>query len=235
MSFTRTLNGEGRTLLPESALVSDVATERLPFVGNGSANIISPPLRPIVWRGRSYFAVDLGLDGILFPNRKAGLMRLFNIQIPYDPRRVVGFARDISLIDEPEYTSLARPKAINSWPKGLLDHAGLEYSGIYEDGWVSSRAFLVLGKNMNGERLSVEASMPALSKFRKTGNDLRVFLNGDLIYANRVKPGIFRIERVLKKDASQNRIDFIFGDMDKLPPGDDRPVAAQLLKISVQR
>jgi hypothetical protein len=59
-------------------------------------------------------------------------------------------------------------------------------------------------------------------------------LNGKLIYKNRLKAGHFEVSNTLTADSTENRVDFLFDQMDRLPGGDDRPVSAQLFQIAVR-
>jgi hypothetical protein len=213
--------------------VNGVDSETLPLTGNGAANIISAPIHLVESRHRYYFSVDFGVDGDYFPNRKTGLMRLFNVQIPADPRRVVGFARDISLVEDQHLANLQRPRAITSWPEDLLRNGDLEFSGIYEDGWVSNSAFIVLGKGARGEKLVVRGDLPPFLKLGQVGTELSLDLNGERIYSGHLKAGPFQIEHSLTSDTVQNRLEFKFGGMERLRRGDDRPVAAHLRQIEI--
>jgi len=233
IALSRTLMGAGRTLLPRDARLEGAAVQGLLFTGSGCATIISKPIRFFEHKGRSYFALDFGSAGDYFPNEKTGLMRLFNLQIRRDHRQMVGFARDISMVPESEYRSLVRPRAVTSWPVGLLENPGLEFSGIYEDGWVSDQATLILGKAAAGEKLVIRGALPRLTRFTKFGNSLTVLLNGKPIYAGPIQLGEFQIGHTFNESSSENRLTFSFTQMDNLPHPDDRPVAAQLQSVAI--
>jgi hypothetical protein len=233
ISLTRTLTGAGRTTLPEDAEVRADGNQRLEFVGSGAANLISSPIHFYERNGRFYVALDLGTDGDYFPNHKTGLLRLFHTDLPVDNRQMVGFARDIALVTDAQYRSMERPKSITSWPADLLANPALEFSGIYEDGWISNRAFVILGAALAGERLHIAAQVPPLPRFVSSTGGVRVLLNGTPIYKAQVKPGSFEIDHALTADSPRNRVDFFFDQMAQLPGGDDRPVSAQLLQVTI--
>ena len=233
INVSRSLLGLGRTALPLEARVNAEEPQHLPFEGSGSANVITQPLKLLHHDGRYYFALDFGMDGDYFPNRKTGLMRLFNVDIRPDPRRIVGFCRDISLVTDSEYTNLRRPEAIETWPDGLLQNPSLEYSGVYEDGWMSDRAYLALGKAKAGDTLVIGGTIPNFGKVAKSGNMVQIALNGRPIYANWISPGTFKIAHAITEDLEVTRVEFAFSAMVALPGADGRPVAAQLSRIAI--
>ncbi len=234
VALTKGLSGRGRSSLPGAATITGENTQPLGFTGSGAANVISEPIQLYRYGGRSYFALDFGIAGELFPDEKTGLMRLFNTHIPRDIRKVIGFARSIVILPAPEYSSLVRPRSVASWPGDLLGNPGLEFSGIYEDGWVSNHAYLVLGKARSGEKLVIRGTLPGLGALAKTGNSLEVRLNGERIYsAEQMSPGSFEINHVLTEDASQCRVSLDFRQMERLTRGDQRPVSAKLFRVSI--
>ena len=234
ISLTKSLSGGGNTALPASAEVDAAANQRIGFLGSGAANITTPPVQFYERNGRFYFALDFGTDGNYFPSHKTGLLRMFHTDIPVDDRQMVGFARDIALITESQYLSMERPTSITSWPAGLLSNPSLEFSGIYEDGWVSNRAFVVLGKAKAGDQLHITGQIPSLPGFVASGVDVSVLLNGNLIYKSHRKPGAFEVASTIVSDGTENRVDLIFDKMEHLPAGDDRPVSGQLFQIVIQ-
>jgi hypothetical protein len=234
LSLTRTLTGGGRTALPESAEVHAASNQRLGFVGSGAANITTSPLQLYERNSRFYFALDFGTLGSYFPSHKTGLLRMFNTDIPLDNRQLVGFARDMAVVTESQYANIKRPTSITSWPAGLLSNPNLEFSGIYEDGWISNQAFVVLGKAKSGDQLQITGQIPGLPRFAASGDELRVLLNGKCIYQRHLKPGNFEVANTFAADSAENRLEFFFDRMDQLPAGDDRPVSAQIFQIAIK-
>jgi hypothetical protein len=233
ISLTRTVMGAGRTTLPENAELLADGNQRLEFVGAGAANVISEPIQFYERKGRFYVALDFGTNGDYFLSHKTGLMRMFRADIQVDNRQLVGFARDIALVTDAQYRGMEPPRRITSWPADLLANPALEFSGIYEDGWTSNRAFVILGGARAGERLHIAAQVPSLPRFLASSGGGRVLLNGTLVYQARVKPGNFEIDYTLTADSPRSRVDFFFDEMDHLPAGDDRPVSARLLQVAI--
>src|SRR6185503_15553788 len=113
--------------------------------GRGAAHLVSPPLLPQQIAGRSFLALDMGMDGLPFPDERSGLMRLYGSTIHVDPRRLVAFARDISLLPEDDYVRLSPPSSIRSFPHAPAN-PDLEYVGSYEDGWTAEHASFTLSQ-----------------------------------------------------------------------------------------
>jgi hypothetical protein len=159
--FTRSFAGDGDNRLPPAAVIG---TERLPFslVGRGSARVFSPPVAPQVVGGRPYVALDMGVDGSPFPDRRSvGLMRLYGRDIALDGRRLVAFTRDVSLVSEAEYRARRTLPALRAFPADLAN-PDVEYSGLYEDRWVSEAASVSLAAGGSPSMLVVRGTVPAV-------------------------------------------------------------------------
>lgn len=66
---------------------------------------------------------------------------------------------------------------IEKFPTGLLSHSGLEYSGIYEDGWISRESFVKLGPSRQGESTIVEDMDPRLGNLGNRRLRVKVQIN----------------------------------------------------------
>ena len=138
VDFSRTSLGVGRTMLPERAIVVGDEDYRLPFVGAGSARVVSPVIKPEYYEGQAYLTIDFGDQARVINKLKTGLMRWYGVQFALDDRRLIGFTRDISVVTDEEYRAMQRPTKISRFPEDLLQYKGLEYSGLYEDGWTGT-------------------------------------------------------------------------------------------------
>ncbi len=96
-------------------------------------------------------------------------MRLYGGQFNLDDRRLVGFTRDISVLTNEQYLAMPRPTRIGDFPGDLSRYPGLEYSGLYEDGWVSRDAYFKLGPSHPGQVLRFKGFIPATPQFRDPG------------------------------------------------------------------
>jgi hypothetical protein len=97
----------------------------------------------------------------VFASTRPGLMNWFGTNIALDPRPLVVFGRDISLISDADYRSWTPPSWIVRPARGARRSA-LGYSGIYEDdGWVSDDAELTSRSDASTRRVRVEGLDPA--------------------------------------------------------------------------
>jgi hypothetical protein len=234
VSLSRSILVRERVALPRKAVAHGESDGVLPFVGAGSAAVYSDSISPLWKNGYAYLAVDLGEPALPFPNVKKGLMRLYNGAFPFDSRRLVGFGRDISAISEEEYKNLVRPRRIASFPAALLSDLGLEYSGIYEDGWVSQKSFVKLGASGKGESVIVEGMVPMLARLANGKLTLSVQVNDAPAETQELKVGDFRLSVRLRESSEVTTVRVQFSDFAPLPGIDGRPVSARLRSISIQ-
>jgi hypothetical protein len=234
VSLSRSILGGKRVALPSKAVTYGASTAALPFAGAGSATIYSDSIAPLWRNGYAYLALDLGEPASAFPNIKTGLMRLYNQEFSIDHRRLVAFGRDISAVSEEEYQDLVRPRKIDGFPAGLLSDRGLEYSGIYEDGWVSQDSFVKLGAANKGESVIVEGMVPSLANLANGQLTLRVQVNDTPAETQTLKPGSFRLSVRLREPAPVTTVHAQFSGSAPLPGADGRPVSALVHSISIQ-
>jgi hypothetical protein len=225
LDMTATLKGDKENLLPPAAAIG---TERKLFslIGRGSARVFSPPLAPQMISNRAYIEIDMGVNGKQFPFRRTGLMKLYGTDINLDPRRLVGFARDISIVSEGEYAKLSPPEKVESFPADLAN-PDLEYSGIYEDGWISEAAFLALMQPEKATALVVKGMVPKIDD-TAFQSELIILVDGKELIRRRLNPGKFEVRLSPPTGSAKRRVDLRFAKFQRLPGGDNRPVAAKL-------
>ncbi len=231
LEVTASLKADGDNRLPPAAAIG-ASRESFPIVGRGSARVFSPPLTPQTINDRAYVAIDMGVDGQRFPDRRRGLMRLYGSEYPRDRRLLVGFARDISSISEEDYARLAPPPKVDTFPADLL-HPGLEYSGFYEDGWVSEEAFVYLSQPREPAVLVARGVVPAIGA-SSFSTELRLSIDGQEIARIALAPGDFDLRLAAPSGTGHRRIDLRFSHVQRLPGRDRRPVAARLQLIGFE-
>lgn len=148
VSFTRSYQTAGNWEIPEITFYGKQPV-RLKTVGEGSINLITAPIEPCLIEGKSYILVDFGLK----PARRLGLApspysyKWIKKEFLPDRRYMVGHLRDIS-ISRPLTEQLSE-ESISKLSKGW-DYSALrdlfEFSGVFEDGWVSNGFYLKLKK-----------------------------------------------------------------------------------------
>ena len=226
IDLTSSLKSDGKNLLPPA---QSIGQARLPFdvIGRGSARLYSPPLGPQMIDGHAYIALDLGVDGSYYPDRRAGLMTLFGRDVLLDARPIVALARNISLVSEPDYAALVAPPRLAKFPDDLSNPA-LQYSGLYEDGWIGEKAWVRLTRPAEpGELVLRGTSAP--NPAAGAPFELEVLVDGRRAAIVSQPPGPFEVRATL--GAADSRIVTValrFSTASQLPGADQRPVAARV-------
>ena len=233
MTYTETLKDDGKCRLYSPSILG-ASSKRIQaqVVGRGSARVFFPPVVPRVLVGQTYVLLDMDVDGTLFPMRRTGLMRLYGMKYPLDARRLVGFGRDISAISDDEYDRLDRPSFLADPPADLLNK-NLEYSGAYEDGWISEASQYVLARPQGSQRLIVRGLVPLIGDPNYHSRFV-VLLNGRV--AGRGEAGIGTLEMHFPAGHASGavKVRLLFDRYQRLPGGDDRPVAMKLYALGFQ-
>ncbi len=229
---TSGINPEAGSQLPK---VTIIGAERwtFPLVGSGAARVLSPPLRAQVIDGVHYVAIDMG-PGWSFPNRRTGLMLLYGRRYMDDPRKITAFGRGLSAISEEQYGRLQIPIRISRFPDDLAANPDMEFSGIWEDGWIGGSSEVTLRQPVTSAPLVIRGAIPKIDD----GNfhtSAAVMLNGQIALQRDLGVGEFELNVPAAACGARCRIDVNFSRTQRLPGGDRRPVAAQLKFIGFSR
>lgn len=228
---TATVMKHFASALPKAS-VHGAARHEVGFVGRGSGRVVSEPLSFASIDGLAFFALDMGRDARPTPFTKTGLMALYGTSVNPDLRRLAVYGRDISLISDEEYRALAPPSELRAFPADL-GHRGLEYSGIYEDGYVSEESFFVLKGTAPKARLRIAGLVPGIDDMKFTTR-IHVAVDGQPLATREVGLGDFAIDVPLPGDAAtKRRVQIRFDRAQKLPGGDDRITGAKLSAIAI--
>ena len=222
MELTSTVVKQFGSELPQPS----VEKTRINFVGRGSGRIFSEPFTPSKIDGAAYVSIDMGRDGKQFPSSTKGLMLLYGRAIPADQRRITAFGRDISLISEEKYHAIQPPGALKSFPADLANK-NLEYSGIYEDGWISEKSFFVLSPSSTSKFIAVTGSVPQIAD-PNFSTVLKLSVDGKEIGSQRLALGSFEFKLPITSLAPRQRIDLEFSNYQTLPGADGRIAPAKI-------
>lgn len=231
LEMTSTFASDGDNSLPPATVI-DAQRRPLGLLGRGSARVFSPPVTPIVLAGRPFVALDMGREGRQFSLHRTGLMRLFGANIPLDRRFLTGFARDISLISQAELDRLAPPTLLEQFPVDLTNRA-LEYSGIYEDGWISEASYFGLAQPDAASTVVVRGAVPEIGD-PAFSTELQILVDGQEVARRLLRPGRFDVRAVPPPGAGRRRVELHFSNLQHLGGDDGRPVAAQLDAVGFQ-
>lgn len=123
-------------------------------------------------------------------------------------------------------TRTERPSHIQKFPSDLSDPR-LELDGIYPDGWTAPKASLSLVEPRGQQVLVIRGLIPKIDRddFR---TDVEVSLDDKVVAKKSVGLGNFSIEARVPPSPGEHRVGLVFGSVQLLPNGDDRPIGARL-------
>jgi hypothetical protein len=222
MELTTTIAKQFGSELPQPS----VENSPINFVGRGSGRIFSEPFTPSKIDGAAYVSIDMGRDGKQFPSATKGLMLLYGRSIPADQRLITAFGRDISLISQEQYQAIQSPYNLKNFPMDLANK-NLEYSGIYEDGWISERSFFVLSPGATSKFITVSGSVPLIDD-PNFSTVLKLSINGREISSKNLGLGNFELKVPVTSQAQKQRIELAFSNYQTLPGADGRIAPAKI-------
>ena len=220
IEMTDTLNHDSVNRLPPAAVVGS-ARMPLPLQGNGSARVFSQPLKPQIIAGTPYVLLDMGVDGRLPTISRPGLQDIYGRSVSTDPRFITAYVRDISLLSSVTYARLHPPMTLRSFPADL-QNPNLEYSGLYEDGWMGADGYVRLGAGRATD-LVVQGQVPA-----GAGQTLELFVNARRVGAVSAVPGPLDVRVPVPASRTSRRVELRFARTIRLEAPDLRPAAAHL-------
>jgi hypothetical protein len=220
LEITKTVRNEGREPLPPAAVVGATRSP-LPLIGRGSARVYSRPLRFQIIEGQPYVLLDMGEFGSLGRYPHPGLQGLYGTSVPVDPRILTSHVRNISLLSEAEYARLHPPLTLSTFP-GDLENESLEYSGIYEDGWLGEDCYAVLGGGPSAD-LVLRAAVP-----QGSGKHVEVLVNRHVVASMPVVPGPLSLRVHVQASSAARRVELRFAGTIKLKGADGRTASARL-------
>lgn len=203
-----------------------VQSTSLNFTGRGTGRIFSDPIEPTIINGMSFVSIDMARNGRLFPNPIKGLMLLYGRDIPADQRLITAFGRDISLISEEQYQTLQPPINLNRFPNDL-GNKNLEYSGIYEDGWISEHAFFVLAPSPSTKVLSLKGEIPQIDS-PSFSTVVTLSINGKPWLSQKIGLGSFELNVPVNSLQGKQRVDISFSNHQQLPGADGRIIGGKI-------
>jgi hypothetical protein len=221
VDLTATVMPGGRQLPPAKVFGARGAVA-LPLVGRGSARVLSPPVEPRRIDGGDYFMLDLGRPAAPRPSKRTGLEGLYGGGALVDPRFLVAYIRNVSLVDGVP----GRVPSVLTFPQGPSD-PNVIYSGLYEDGWVGDRAYAELTAPARAH--VVVKGETFADAFPPSGLPVRLLVDGRPAARGTVRAGAFTVDAPVSVAPGRHRIDLLVDAPPKpLPNGDGRPVVALL-------
>jgi hypothetical protein len=225
LSITAGLKNDRSNLLPPAEAIG-TQRESFPLAGRGSAHVFSPPVKVQKIGGLSYVMMDMGVDGQP-PKQppRSGLATLYGKNVLVDNRRFIGFSRGISMVSEQEYASLDAPTKVQKFPNDLLNNRDLEYSGMFEDGWVSEAVLLGLKSLPDQTQFVVEGGVP-LTGDPNFSTQAQILIDGVTVHTQVLSVGSFSMKVPFSGRTGRHSVEIRFSHIQNLPGEDGRPVAA---------
>ena len=158
----------------------------------------------------------------------SGKFRVYGKSVALDYRQVVAFIRKIRAVDSDGAHEHVAPIRIANFPPDLRN-PDLQFSGIYEDGWIGDRGFVTLSSAAPGKAI-IRGTVPGGIGIESV--ELTMTAGSSPPVTKLLKPGSFEIEAPV--GAGENRINFQFSGIGRLPAPDNRPAAAVLSSISIE-
>ena len=141
-----------------------------------------------------------------------------------DPRALTSYVRDVSIVSNAQYESLKAPSVLDHFPAALAD-PDLEYSGMYEDGWVAEDSYAMLAGGGAADLALRATVLPAASKH------LEILVDGRVVFSKRVAPGRINIRIPVPASSSRRRLELLWAAATPLGPVDRRPASALLTLV----
>jgi hypothetical protein len=217
--------------LSHARVIGDGGGE-LGIVGRGATRVLSEPIVPRAIGGHFYLALDMGAEPRKFPYERSGITALYNRDLNPDPRSIVGFARNISLLTEEEVRAMSPPPAIEHFPADLFS-PGLLFSGVYEDGWMAEAAKFRLGADRPTNSVRISAEVPGLNRFA-AGAMIEVLVDGRYIDRRRLEPGDLALQLPIDAAAGPRWVELRVDTTERLPIPDGRIASIRLKSIAVE-
>lgn len=230
VAYSRTYMGAQDARLPEITLHGAQST-RLGTAGAGALNMTSPPVRPCIIEGRRYILVDFGSEPSQFKKSAPRVYRLFDIPYQPDTRRLSGFLRDISVVSTNPKDSHNNLEQLNGQWNFEAFESTFEYSGMFEDGWISDHLILQPKHDLQGRRFNIALDIPI--ELAQQHALLSIEVDGKPIRQQSLSAGRVSIQIDLSANIDQS----ISLTVDKpliLPGGDGRSVIGLLRSITAE-
>lgn len=218
--------------LPPAAAVIGETRERLDFIGSGSARAISAPMKPQLIHEVPYICIDMGMDSLPIKEIRKGLMRLWSTGLPLDYKRLVGVARNISIITNEEYGRFVPPSGISKIPGDFLNQE-FEYSGVHEDGWLSANSYFIFSGNSALQPLVIRGVVP-ITHDPSFNTNLTAIVDGQEVGRRNLTIGEFEFRFPVSQRIGRRRVELRFDRTQPLLYNDTRRAAALLRCLSFE-
>jgi hypothetical protein len=233
VTYTASLRPDGMNKIPPMSVIGS-RNFAVPVTGSGSARVFSPPLTPQIVRGDPFIMLDFAMKPVRFGATRTGLNRLYGQDVPVDSRSITGFVRDISLVSDDDYEHRHPPSEVSRFPEDLANE-DLEYSGVYENGWISGSSRFWLTQPDGSRRVVVRGMVPRIGSDAAFHSRLSVFVDGTVVATEQVGTGEFVVEAPVSSHGAISDVRLEFSRTQHLPGPNPWPVGARLEYVGFER
>jgi hypothetical protein len=226
MSVTTTVIPQYQRKIPK-IFVQGSSIQELQVYGNGSARFFVPLGKPFSINGLNYYHVHIAQDLAPFPEKRSLVSGLYGKRFALDSRRISLFLNNLSVVDQDRFDQTLDQRFISLFPDHLVN-SDLVYSGMYEDGWISSNSYFELS-DKSSKQLVVEGTIPILEQNPDFVTSMTLSIDGKKLVTKQLKGGSFSVSAPWLGEAKgkkAKRIQVQFSEYQMLPDPDGRPASA---------
>ena len=220
VAVTLTETPRPNTALPPAWVIGSTR-ERLHFDGSGSGRTISGPIRPQMIGGVAYVMLDLGRNGTITRQKRTGLVGLYGKNVILDPRFLTSYLRDVSILTTSQYRHLSYPSQVDSFPRDLRN-PDLQYSGIFEDGWLGQTSSVTLRPGPESALVLRATTLPIPLEH------LTVLVNGVVRVSRSVPDGTLALDMPIGPSRVPRTVVLRWTKTERLSSDDPRQASAHL-------
>lgn len=124
------------------------------------------------------------------------------------------------------------PSKITTFPDGLAD-PNLEYSGFFDDGWLTSSSSITLNQSEKANALLFRGMVPGIGN-NAFSTQLQVYVDQQFVGGKILGVGNFDLTFPVPSGTGHRKIQFYFSDAQSLGNGDNRQVSSLIKLISLE-
>jgi hypothetical protein len=200
--------------------------------GIGSSRLLIPGVVPITINNQQYIEIKFDQKLKPFPSSNLGFSKIYGSKIVYDSRLVSTFLSDLSFVSPSSAKLMNSPSRVNSFPRDL-QNSELNYSGAYEDGWMSPSFYFDL-KSTGSSLINISGFVPLVGKNKSFSTMVTPIIDGIVAKNFTLRIGNFNQDiqsNVKLVPGAVHKVEFRFKDSQILPEPDGRPASIFLTNL----
>jgi hypothetical protein len=217
--------------IPEITVIGSNRVEIKP-IGSGSARVLAIHVIPLRINNQDYLTIKFDQKLKVSSKTNSFIDRLYGSQISIDYRRISTLLSDLSLVIPPASSANNSPSRVGSFPEDL-ENPLLNYSGAYEDGWMSPSFYFDL-KSTGSNIVNISGFVPLVGTNKSFKSIVTPYVDG--VAAKNFTLGIGNFNQDIRSKVklvpgTVSRVEFRFRDAQILPEPDGRPASIFLTNL----